>query len=210
MHWAALLRRAGHTPSAACCASHDGGSSARTGHADSPRQAPCDDGLHHLGREEGEREGHTDRALAAAFADGNLVGAGDLTGEKLLEPSPAARDRLEDAAAILNLHRTQVRLAALRHQDLTAALRRLCGPGEVDRSFVFAVDRDFDPALVERDPMQMVEDQIAVAQLRALWPCRPHRTDHEPLDLRCWNAGCRSWLRLPLQDGLGDVVAVAA
>src|SRR5829696_2226353 len=175
-----------------------------------PAAAALHDGLHHLGREEGEREGHADRALAAAFADGNLIGAGNLTGEKFLEPSPAARDRLEDAAAIINLHWTQVRLAALRHQDLTAALRRLFGPGEVDRSFVFASDRDLDPALVERHPMQMVEDQIAVAQLRALWPCRPHRTDHEPLDLRCWNAGYRSWLRPPLQDGLGDVVAVAA
>src|SRR5829696_5016293 len=210
MHWAALLRRAGHTPSAACCASHDGGSSARTGHADSPRQAPCDDGLHHLGREEGEREGHADRALAAAFADGNLLGAGNLTGEKFLEPSPAARDRLEDAAAILNLHRTQVWLSALWYQDLTTALRRLFGPGQVDRSFVFAVDRDLDPALVQRHLMQMVEDQISVAQLRVRRPCRPHRTDNERLDLRCWNAGCRSWLGLPLQDGLGDVVAVAA
>src|SRR5829696_3413023 len=134
---------------------------------DSPRQAPCDDGLDHLGREKGEREGHTDRALAAAFADGNLVGAGNLTGEKLLEPSPAARDRLEDAA-------------------------------------------DLDPALVERDPMQMVEDQIAVAQLRVRRGCRPQCTDHERLDLRCWNAGYRSSPGPPLQDGLGDVVAIAA
>jgi len=38
---------------------------------------------------------------------------------------PAARDRLEDAAAILNFHRAQVRLTALRHQDLTTALRLL-------------------------------------------------------------------------------------
>src|SRR5215208_1054008 len=75
---------------------------------------------------------------------------------------------------------------------------------------VFAVDRDFDPALVQRDPMQMVEDQIAIAQLRVRRGCRPHRPDHERLDLRCWNAGYRSWLRLPLQDGLGDVVTVAA
>ena len=158
----------------------------------------------------GLREGHADRALAAAFADGNLLGAGNLTGEKFLEPSPAARDRLEDAAAILNLHRTQVRLAALRHQDLTTALRRLSGPGQVDRSVVFAVDRDLDPALVQRDPMQMVEDQIAVAQLRVRRGCRPHRSDHERLDLRCWNAGYRSCLGPPLQHGLGDVVAVAA
>ncbi|MET0529957.1 MAG: hypothetical protein ABW003_16755, partial [Microvirga sp.] len=51
------------------------------------------------------------------------------TGEKFLEPSPAARDRLEDAAAILNLHRTQVWLAALRYQDLTTALP--ISPGEL-------------------------------------------------------------------------------
>src|SRR5215207_1767895 len=100
----------------------------QTGHPDSPRQPPRDDGLHHLGREEGEREGHADRALAA-----NRIGVGNLTGEKFLEPSPAARDRLEDAATILNLHWTQVWLAALRQQDLTTALRRLFGPGQVDR-----------------------------------------------------------------------------
>src|SRR5215207_4902283 len=182
----------------------------QTGHPDSPRQPPCDDGLDHLGREEGEREGHADRALAAAFANGNLLGAGNLTGEKFLEPSPAARDRLEDAAAMLNFHRTQVRLAALRYQDLTTALRRLSGPGQVDRSFVFAVDRDLDPALVQRDQMQMVEDQIAIAQLRVRRACRPQCTDHEALDLRCWNAGYRSSPGPPLQDGLGDVVAIAA
>src|SRR5215207_288510 len=182
----------------------------QTSHPDSPRQPPRDDGLHYLGREEGEREGHADRALAAAFADGDLLGAGNLTGEKFLEPSPAARDRLEDAAAILNFHRTQVWLTALRHQDLTAALRRLLGPRQVDRSFIFAVDRDLDPALVQRDPIQMVEDQIAIAQLRVRRGCRPQCTDHERLDLRCWNAGYRSSPGPPLQDGLGDVVAIAA
>ena len=58
--------------------------------------------------------------------------------------------------------------------------------------------------------MQMVEDQITVAQLRVRRGCRPHRTNHERLDLRCWNAGYQSSLGLPLQDALGDVVAVAA
>ena len=132
------------------------------------------------------------------------------TGEKFLEPSPAARDRLEDAAAILNLHRTQVWLSALRYQDLTTALRRVFEPGQVDRSVIFAVDRDLDLVLVERDPMQMVEDQIAVAQLRVRRGCRPHRTDHERLDLEVLERELSTWLGLPLQHGLGDVVAVAA
>ena len=58
--------------------------------------------------------------------------------------------------------------------------------------------------------MQMVEDQIAVAQLRVRRGRRPIAPITSASILRRWNAGYRSWLGLPLQHALGDVVAVAA
>src|SRR5262245_11823030 len=54
--------------------------------------ATLDGGPHQVGREEGERDRHIDLSSAAFVAPGNLLDAGDGTGDDLVNPVPAPRN----------------------------------------------------------------------------------------------------------------------
>ena len=84
------------------------------------------------GGKERERERHAGSSARCSARGRRFPRYWGSTGEKFLEPSPAARDRLEDAPAILDLHRTQVWLTP-SGTIRTTALGRLSGPGQVDR-----------------------------------------------------------------------------
>ena len=84
-----------------------GRSIAETSDADAPRQSSFDGSLHQPRRKERQRNRHIDLSNAALFARSNLLDS-DGTGNDLIKPTAAARDRCDKRSARLGADRASI------------------------------------------------------------------------------------------------------
>ena len=84
-----------------------GRSIAETSDADASGQSSFDGSLHQRGREESQRNRHTDLSNAAFFARGNLIDT-EGAGNDLIKPTPAVRDRCDKLGAGLSADRASI------------------------------------------------------------------------------------------------------
>ena len=100
----------------------------------SARQHTFNGGLDESWRKERERDPHVDGANAAAFANGNFNGVGDVASDKFVESSASARDSFDQALACIAADRSKRRSACWfgRQKDFAFLLPWRFLPGDAD------------------------------------------------------------------------------